>query len=92
MPLSAGEKLSPYEILALVGKGGMGEVYRAHDSRLSRDVAIKVSNAQFTERFTRDARTIASLNHTDIRHIWSWSMSKARPALGSIPADTQNFF
>src|ERR1019366_6001331 len=70
MPLSVGEKLGPYEILALVGKGGMGEVYRAHDSRLSRDVAIKVSNAQFTERFTREARTIASLNHTNICHLY----------------------
>ena len=54
----------------LLGKGGMGEVYRAHDSRLSRDVAIKVSNAQFTERFTREARTIASLNHTNICHLY----------------------
>ncbi len=70
MPLSVGEKLGPYEFLALVGKGGMGEVYRAHDSRLSRDVAIKVSNAQFTERFTREARTIASLNHTNICHLY----------------------
>src|SRR5258708_20310301 len=68
MPLSVGDKLGPYEILALIGKGGMGEVYRAHDSRLNRDVAIKVSNAQFTERFTREARAIAALNHTNICH------------------------
>ena len=47
MPLSAGDKLGPYEILAPIGAGGMGEVYRAHDSRLNRDVAIKVSAAQF---------------------------------------------
>ena len=52
MPLSPGDKLGPYVILALIGKGGMGEVYRAHDDRLRRDVAIKVSNAQFSERFT----------------------------------------
>jgi serine/threonine protein kinase len=45
MPLSAGDKLGPYEILALIGKGGMGEVYRARDPRLNRDVAIKVSAA-----------------------------------------------
>jgi serine/threonine protein kinase len=45
MPLSTGEKLGPYEITALIGKGGMGEVYRAHDSGLRRDVAIKVSNS-----------------------------------------------
>ena len=70
MPLSVGEKLGPYEILALIGKGGMGEVYRAHDSRLNRDVAIKVSNAQFTERFTREARAIAALNHTNICHLY----------------------
>src|SRR6267143_3039841 len=70
MPLAAGDKLGPYEILALVGKGGMGEVYRAHDSRLNRDVAIKVSNAQFTERFTREARSIAALNHTNICHLY----------------------
>ena len=48
----------------------MGEVYRAHDDRLRRDVAIKVSNAQFTERFTREARTVASLNHTNIAHLY----------------------
>src|SRR5712664_2178545 len=70
MPLSAGDKLGPYEILALTGKGAMGEVYRAHDSRLNRDVAIKVSNAQFTERFTREARAIAALNHTNICHLY----------------------
>jgi len=70
MPLSFGDKLGPYEILAPIGAGGMGEVYRAHDSRLNRDVAIKVSNAQFTERFTREARAIAALNHTNICHLY----------------------
>ena len=70
MPLSVGDKLGPYEILALVGKGGMGEVYRAHDTRLHRDVAIKVSDAQFSERFTREARAIAALNHTNICHLY----------------------
>src|SRR5450631_4254449 len=70
MPLQPGDKLGPYEILAPIGKGGMGEVYRAHDSRLHRDVAIKVSDAQFSERFTREARTIASLNHTNICHLY----------------------
>jgi eukaryotic-like serine/threonine-protein kinase len=48
----------------------MGEVYRAHDSRLNRDVAIKVSNVEFTERFTREARAIAALNHTNICHLY----------------------
>jgi serine/threonine protein kinase len=66
MPFSAGDKLGPYEITALIGKGGMGEVYRAHDSRLGRDVAIKVSAARFSERFEREARLIASLNHPNI--------------------------
>jgi serine/threonine protein kinase len=68
--LSASDKLGPYEILALIGKGGMGEVYRARDPRLNRDVAIKISNAQFTERFTREARAIAALNHTNICHLY----------------------
>src|SRR5712691_8024107 len=70
MALSVGDKLGPYEILAPIGAGGMGEVYRAHDSRLNRDVAIKVSNAQFTERFTREARAVAALNHTNICHLY----------------------
>jgi len=70
MPLSAGDRLGPYQIIEPIGKGGMGEVYRAHDSRLNRDVAIKVSNAQFTERFTREARAIAALNHTNICHLY----------------------
>jgi eukaryotic-like serine/threonine-protein kinase len=63
MPLSAGTRLGPYEILTPIGAGGMGEVYRARDTRLNRDVAIKVSNAEFSERFTREARSIAALNH-----------------------------
>jgi serine/threonine protein kinase len=70
MTLSAGTRLGPYEILAPIGAGGMGEVYRGHDSRLDRDVAIKVSKAQFTERFTREARAIAALNHTNICHLY----------------------
>src|ERR1022692_2027732 len=66
MPLSFGDKLGPYEILAPIGAGGMGQVYRAHDSRLNRDVAIKVSAAQFSERFEREAKAIAALNHSNI--------------------------
>jgi Tol biopolymer transport system component/predicted Ser/Thr protein kinase len=66
MPLTPGTKVGPYEITALIGKGGMGEVYRAHDPRLNRDVAIKVSAKQFTERFGREARAIAALNHPNI--------------------------
>src|ERR1700693_6054226 len=66
MPLSVGDKLGPYEILAQIGAGGMGEVYRAHDPRLGRDVAIKVSAQQFTERFEQEARAVAALNHPNI--------------------------
>src|ERR1700736_3111339 len=70
MPLAAGDKLGPYEILAPIGKGGMGEVYRARDTRLGREVAIKVSHEEFTERFAREARSIAALNHTNICHLY----------------------
>src|ERR1700674_5810250 len=70
MPLSVGDKLGPYEILGLIGAGGMGEVYMARDSRLGRDVAIKVSAAKFTERFEREARAIAALNHPNICHLY----------------------
>lgn len=70
MPFSKGHRLGPYEILDLVGKGGMGEVYRAHDSRLNRDVAIKTSSRRFDERFEREARAIAALNHPNICQIY----------------------
>jgi serine/threonine protein kinase len=70
MPLSAGDKLGPYEILASIGAGGMGQVYRAQDSRLNRDVAIKVSGEQFSERFESEAKAIAALNHPNICQIY----------------------
>jgi len=70
MPLSAGTKLGPYEILAPIGAGGMGEVYRARDPRLERDVAIKISPERFSDRFQREARAIAALNHPNICHIY----------------------
>ena len=66
MPLSAGDRLGPYEIVSPIGAGGMGEVYKARDPRLDRTVALKVSRAEFTERFTREARTVAQLNHPHI--------------------------
>ena len=66
MALNTGDKLGPYEIVALIGKGGMGEVYRARDPRLNRDVAIKVSARQFSDRFAREAQAIAKLNHPNI--------------------------
>jgi len=67
---SAGDKLGPYEILAKIGAGGMGEVYRARDPRLGRDVAIKVSAERFSERFDREARAVAALNHPNICAIY----------------------
>src|SRR5713226_10767646 len=76
MPLSAGTKLGPYEILAPIGAGGMGEVYRARDTKLDRDVAIKVlpeALAQDPERlarFEREAKVLAALNHPNIAQIY----------------------
>jgi Tol biopolymer transport system component/predicted Ser/Thr protein kinase len=70
MPFSAGVKLGPYKILAPIGAGGMGEVWKAHDSRLNRIVAIKTSKARFSERFAREARAIAALNHPHVCQIY----------------------
>ncbi|MGO8798227.1 MAG: serine/threonine-protein kinase, partial [Roseiarcus sp.] len=70
MPLTAGERLGPYEILSAIGAGGMGEVYKARDTRLDRIVAIKVSQAQFSERFENEARAVAALNHPHICHLY----------------------
>jgi len=72
MPLSTGDKLGPYEILNPIGAGGMGEVYRARDTRLRRDVAIKILPAALAydldrmARFEREARLLASLDHPNI--------------------------
>ncbi len=70
MPLSPGSRLGPYEILAPIGAGGMGEVYKARDTRLDRVVAIKTSQAGFSERFDREARAIAALNHPNICQLY----------------------
>lgn len=64
--LVAGTRLGPYEIIEPIGAGGMGEVHKARDTRLNRIVAIKKSLTPFDERFEREARTIASLNHPGI--------------------------
>jgi serine/threonine-protein kinase len=64
--LSAGSRLGPYEILAQIGAGGMGQVYKARDPRLDRTVAIKVSADQYSERFEREVRAVAALNHPNI--------------------------
>ncbi|MGH9870027.1 MAG: serine/threonine-protein kinase [Candidatus Polarisedimenticolia bacterium] len=72
MPLASGTRLGPYEILAPLGAGGMGEVYRARDTRLGRDVAVKVlpphlsSHPEVRARFEREARSVSSLNHPHI--------------------------
>jgi len=76
MPLAIGSLLGPYEILAPIGAGGMGEVYRARDNRLKRDVALKVLPEAFANdperlaRFQREAELLASLNHPNIAHIY----------------------
>src|SRR5256886_591147 len=72
MPLTSGMRLGPYEIVAPLGAGGMGEVYRARDTRLERTVAIKVlpahlaQNLEARRRFEREARAVSSLNHPHI--------------------------
>lgn len=70
MPLSIGQRLGPYEILAPIGAGGMGEVYKANDTRLDRTVAIKLANAEFSERFEREARAVAALNHPHVCQLY----------------------
>ena len=76
MTLSPGTRLGTYEILSLLGRGGMGEVYRARDTKLGRDVAIKVLPSSFSTdverlaRFEREARTLAALNHPNIAAIY----------------------
>src|SRR3990170_7716458 len=75
MALTSGTRLGTYEIRALIGAGGMGEVYEAHDSKLGRDVAIKVLPEQFARdperlaRFQREAKMLAALNHPNIATI-----------------------
>jgi Tol biopolymer transport system component len=78
MPLAPGHKLGPYEILSALGAGGMGEVYRARDSKLKREVAIKVlpadvaSDPERLSRFQREAEVLASLNHPHIAHVYGF--------------------
>src|SRR5436190_2091983 len=75
MPLAPHTRLGPYDIVSLLGAGGMGEVYRARDTKLNRDVALKVLPDSFANdpdrlaRFQREAQVLASLNHTNIAHI-----------------------
>ncbi len=87
MALIAGTKLGPYEIVALLGAGGMGEVYRAHDTKLGRDVALKLLPPQFAadadrvSRLEREAQLLASLNHPHIGAIYGFEDAGNVPAL-----------
>src|SRR4051794_22407716 len=82
MPLTIGTHLGFYEITALLGKGGMGEVYRAKDSRLKRDVAIKILPQEFSgdgnriARFQREAEALAAVNHPNIGAIYDLQRSE----------------
>src|SRR5947199_2194474 len=87
MTLAAGTKLGSYEILAPLGAGGMGEVYRARDTKLGRDVALKVLQEAFAKdaermaRFQREAQMLASLNHPNIASIYGLEESEGVRAL-----------
>src|ERR1700736_3555351 len=70
MPLAPSTRLGPYEIVAMIGSGGMGEVYRARDPRMGREVAIKVSAERFSDRFEREVHAVAALNHPNICHLY----------------------
>ena len=90
MPLTIGARFGPYEILAPLGVGGMGEVYRARDTKLQRDVAIKVllpavaNDPDRLARFSREAQVLASLNHPSIAQIYGLEGPEGRE--GNAPA------
>src|SRR5262245_838804 len=87
MSLAVGTRLGPYELVSAIGAGGMGEVYRATDTNLGRDVAIKVLPEAFAQdgerlaRFEREAKTLAALNHPNIAQIYGFERSSGTPAL-----------
>ena len=87
MSLTPGTTLGPNEVVAEIGKGGMGEVYRARDTKLDRDVALKVLPQAFTDdpdrlaRFEREAKVLASLNHPNIGHIYGLEEAEGQKAL-----------
>src|ERR1700687_4434248 len=85
MPLAAGTRLGPYEIVAPIGAGGMGEVYRARDPRLGREVAVKVLPASFSQdadrlrRFEQEARAAGVLNHPGITAVYDIGTADGAP-------------
>ena len=87
MSLGHGDRLGPYEVVAAIGAGGMGEIYRARDTKLNRDVAIKVllpavaNDPERLARFSREAQVLASLNHPNIAQIHGLEDSGGVPAL-----------
>src|SRR5258707_9773568 len=86
MPLSGGTRLGPYEIVSLLGRGGMGEVYRARDTRLRRDVAIKVvqrgeADASLWGRFEQEARAASALSHPNICAVFDTGEAEGQPYL-----------
>jgi serine/threonine protein kinase len=89
MSISPGQRLGPYEVVALIGAGGMGEVYRARDTRLRRDVAIKVLPAGFSAdadrlgRFEQEARAAAALNHPNILAVYDLGTHDTSPYIVS---------
>jgi serine/threonine protein kinase/Tol biopolymer transport system component len=89
-----GETIGSYRVTAKLGEGGMGEVYRATDTRLGRDVAIKVAKEQFSERFEREARAVGALNHSHICHLYDvgpnylvMELVEGSPLKGPLPID-----
>ena len=78
MPLTPGTRLGPYEVVSAIGAGGMGEVYRVRDTKLNRDVALKVlpdglaGDPDRLARFRREAQVLASLNHPNIAHLYGF--------------------
>jgi len=92
--MTPGTKLGPYEILATVGAGGMGEVYKARDTRLDRIVAIKGSYEKFSERFGNEAHAVAALNHPHICQLYDvgpdylvMEFVEGTPLKGPLPID-----
>src|SRR4051812_33958318 len=87
MSLTPGSRVGPYEVVSPLGSGGMGEVFRARDARLKRDVALKVlplsavSDPDRRARFEREAQVLASLNHTNIAHVFGVEEADGAPVI-----------